>query len=80
MVMLIATTKFLDLIYVLKRLRLPGILITNISLMYRYLFLLLFEAERMSRARACREFRPAKLRIWHSNRNYLAMCARGWKV
>jgi cobalt/nickel transport system permease protein len=96
MVLLVASTRFLDLLNLLKRLRLPGILITNISLMYRYLFLLLFEAERMSRARSSREFKRERWRIWHSNatvighlfvrtskraeRIYAAMCARGWKI
>jgi cobalt/nickel transport system permease protein len=96
MVLLVATTRFLDLLNLLRRLHLPGILITNMSLMYRYLFLLLFEAERMSRARSSREFKRERWRIWHSNttvighlfvrtskraeRIYAAMCARGWKV
>ena len=96
MILLVASTIFLDLLNLLKRLRFPGILITNISLMYRYLFLLLFEAERMSRARSSREFKHERWRIWHSNatvighlfvrtskraeRIYAAMCARGWKV
>jgi cobalt/nickel transport system permease protein len=96
MVTLVASTRFLDLLNLLRRLRLPGILVTNISLMYRYLFLLLFEAERMSRARSSRTFKRERWRIWHSNatvighlfvrtskraeRIYAAMCARGWKV
>ncbi len=96
MVLLVASTRFLDLLTLLKRLRLPGILVTNISLMYRYLFLLLFEAERMSRARSSRVFKREQWRIWHSNatvighlfvrtskraeRIYAAMCARGWRV
>jgi cobalt/nickel transport system permease protein len=96
MVLLVASTRFLDLLTLLKRLRLPGILVTNISLMYRYLFLLLFETERISRARSSRTFRRERWRIWRSNatvighlfvrtskraeRIYAAMCARGWKV
>jgi cobalt/nickel transport system permease protein len=96
MVLLVASTRFLDLLSLLKRLRLPGILITNISLMYRYLFLLLSEAERMSKARSSREFKHERWRIWHSNatvighlfvrtakraeRIYAAMSARGWRV
>ena len=96
MVTLVASTRFLDLLNLLRRLRLPGILVTNISLMYRYLFLLLFEAERMGRARSSRVFKRERWRIWHSNatvighlfvrtskraeRIYAAMCARGWRV
>ncbi len=96
MILLVGSTRFLDLLFVLKRMRLPSILVTNIALMYRYLFLLLFEAERMSRARSSRTFKPERWHIWHSNatvighlfvrtskraeRIYAAMCARGWKV
>lgn len=96
MVLLVASTRFLDLLTVLKRLRLPGILITNIALMHRYLFLLLAESERMTRARSCREFTRNKWRVWHGNttvighlfvrtskraeRIYAAMCARGWRT
>jgi cobalt/nickel transport system permease protein len=96
MVLLVSSTRFMDLLNVLRKLRLPGILVTNISLMYRYLFLLLSEAERMSRARSSREFTRKRWRIWHGHttvighlfvrtskraeRIYAAMCARGWRV
>lgn len=96
MILLVASTRFLDLLSVLKRLRLPSILVTNIALMYRYLFLMLTEAERMSRARSSREFMRKKWHVWHGNatvighlfvrtskragRIYAAMCARGWRV
>jgi cobalt/nickel transport system permease protein len=96
MILLVASTRFLDLLFVLKRMRLPSILVTNIALMYRYLFLLLFEAGRMSRARSSREFTRSRWRVWHGHatvighlfvrtsqraeRIYAAMCARGWKV
>jgi len=96
MILLVASTRFLDLLSVLKRLRLPSVLVTNIALMYRYLFLLLAEAERMSRARSSREFTRKRRRVWHGNalilghlfvrtskraeRIYAAMCARGWPV
>jgi cobalt/nickel transport system permease protein len=48
------TTPFPDLLWALGRLRVPGILIAIISFMYRYLFTLEDEAQRLMRARASR--------------------------
>ncbi len=68
---------------------------TTLALMYRYLFVLMDEAERMQRARASRTFTKPGLRSWktlgtvvgqlfvrsseRAERIYSAMCARGWK-
>jgi cobalt/nickel transport system permease protein len=95
MVMLVASTRFFDILDALRRLHIPRILVTNISLMYRYLFILLSETERMVRARSSRTFIRKRLLVWRSNadlighlfvrtskraeRIYTAMCARGWK-
>jgi cobalt/nickel transport system permease protein len=75
--------------------RVPGLLITTIALMHRYLFVLADEAERMRRARASRTFARRRRFHWHTlasvagqlfiraseraERIYDAMCARGWK-
>ncbi len=48
------TTPFTDLLWALSRLHVPGTLIAIISFMYRYLFTLRDEAERLIRARASR--------------------------
>lgn len=48
------TTPFTDLVWALGCLRVPGMLVAIISFMYRYLFTLKEEAERMLRARAAR--------------------------
>ncbi len=48
------TTPFSEQLLVLRRLRVPMILVTTLALMYRYLFVLSDEAERMKRARASR--------------------------
>jgi cobalt/nickel transport system permease protein len=48
------TTPFTDLLWALSQLRVPGTLIAITSFMYRYLFTLLDEAERLIRARASR--------------------------
>jgi cobalt/nickel transport system permease protein len=80
---------------VLQRVRVPGLLITTIALMHRYLFVLADEAERMRRARLSRTFTRGKRFGWGSlatvvgqlfvraseraERIYDAMCARGWK-
>jgi cobalt/nickel transport system permease protein len=96
MVILIATTRFSDILRVFWSMRVPNVLVTTISLMYRYLFLILDEMIRMTRARASRTFSPGRWLTWHSFANvighlfvrtseraeriYAAMCARGWKT
>lgn len=89
------TTPFSQILQVLKRVRVPGLLITTIALMHRYLFVLADEAERMRRARASRTFVRQRGVRWQTlatviaqlfvraseraERIYDAMCARGWK-
>jgi cobalt/nickel transport system permease protein len=95
MILLSNTTPFADVLRVLKRLRVPSILITTLALMYRYLFVLVEETGRMSRARASRTFSRRRGLLWRSlasvvgqlfirsteraERIYAAMCARGWR-
>jgi cobalt/nickel transport system permease protein len=52
--LLAMTTPFADLLWALGSLRVPGALITIVSFMYRYLFTLRKEAERLIRARTAR--------------------------
>ena len=89
------TTPFSKILRVLERARVPGLLITTIALMHRYLFVLVEESERMRRARASRTFTGGRRTRWQSlatvvgqlfiraseraERIYDAMCARGWK-
>jgi cobalt/nickel transport system permease protein len=89
------TTPFSEILRVLQRVRVPALLITTMALMHRYLFVLADEAERMSRARSSRTFRPNRRLHWQTlatvvgqlfirateraERIYDAMCARGWK-
>lgn len=56
-ILLTATTKFSDLAHGLRHLRVPLILISILSFMYRYLFVLGEEAERLLQARAARSAR-----------------------
>ncbi|HSW32663.1 MAG TPA: cobalt ECF transporter T component CbiQ [Steroidobacteraceae bacterium] len=95
MVLLTATTRFSDLLGVLWRARVPALLVTTLALMYRYLFVLVEEMERMQRARRSRTFTAGRRTVWRGSaevagqlfvrtseraeRVYLAMCARGWK-
>ncbi|HMO58795.1 MAG TPA: cobalt ECF transporter T component CbiQ [Roseiflexaceae bacterium] len=51
---LVATTHFIDLIQALRALRLPAVLVALLAFAYRYLFVLIEEAQRMLRARAVR--------------------------
>jgi cobalt/nickel transport system permease protein len=95
MVLLSNTTRFSDLLRVLKAVRLPALLVTTLSLMYRYVFVLADEAQRMQRARLSRTFTPQRAWVWRNlatvvsrlfvrsseraERVYAAMCARGWR-
>ena len=94
-VLLSNTTPFTEMLRVLKRLRVPWMFVTTLTLMHRYLFVLADEAERMRRARACRTFTRGRRFEWQragdgagaafhprserAERIYDAMCARGWK-
>ena len=89
------TTPFSRILRVLQAARVPGLLITTLALMHRYLFVLVEEAERMRRARASRTFIHGRRAHWRTHstvvgqlfvraseraeRIYDAMCARGWK-
>jgi cobalt/nickel transport system permease protein len=53
-ILLSATTKFPDLMHALRHLKIPTVLVSTISFMYRYLFVLLEEARRLIRARSAR--------------------------
>lgn len=53
-ILLSATTPFPDLIHALRHLKIPTILVSTISFMYRYLFVLVDEARRLIRARSAR--------------------------
>lgn len=57
-ILLTATTQFPDLIHALHHLRVPNILVSIISFMYRYLFELANEAGRLLRARESRSAVP----------------------
>ncbi len=93
MVLLSNTTPFASLLRVLRAMRVPGLLVMTLSLMYRYLFVLTDEAQRMKRARMSRTFKTGRTWTWHTmstvvsqlfvraseraERIYAAMCARG---
>jgi cobalt/nickel transport system permease protein len=95
MVLLSSTTPFSSLLRVLQSMRAPALLVTTLSLMYRYLFVLVDEAQRMKRARMSRTFTAARTWQWRTmatvagqlfiraseraERIYAAMCARGAK-
>lgn len=95
-ILLANTTPFSEILRVLRRVRLPPLLVTTLALMYRYVFVLVDETERLGRARACRTFRRDRGHLWRSaagvigevfvrsteraERIYAAMCARGWKA
>lgn len=53
-ILLTATTSFPDLTHAMRHLKVPAVLVAIISFMYRYLFVLVDEAQRLLRARASR--------------------------
>ncbi|RME91312.1 MAG: cobalt ECF transporter T component CbiQ [Anaerolineae bacterium] len=53
-ILLIATTRFPDLLHALEHLHLPSLLVTTIAFLYRYMFVLTDEVLRMTRARQAR--------------------------
>ncbi len=95
MILLSNTTPFSGLLEVFRRLGAPALLVTLLALMYRYLFVLIDEAERMQRARVSRTFTKGRTHVWRllatvvsqlfirsserAERIYSAMCARGWR-
>jgi cobalt/nickel transport system permease protein len=95
MIVLSSTTPFAALLQVLRRLRTPAMFVTTLALLYRYLFLLVDESQRLARARASRTLVPSRRRTWgllgtglgmlfvrsseRAERIYAAMLARGWK-
>jgi cobalt/nickel transport system permease protein len=94
-IVLIHTTSFSAILRTLQALRVPGLLVTTMVLMQRYLFVLSDEAMRMRRARASRTFSRGRRFEWQvlssvvgqlflrasdrAERIYNAMCSRGWK-
>lgn len=94
-ILLSNTTPFAELLNTLRRIGLPRLLVTILALMYRYIFVLIDEAERLNRARESRTFSESRLQKWYSlaslvgqlfvrsteraERIFAAMLARGWK-
>ncbi|MCS7049747.1 MAG: cobalt ECF transporter T component CbiQ [Verrucomicrobiae bacterium] len=95
MVLLANTTPFAELLSVVRRAGVPALLVTTLALLYRYLFVLVDEAQRMHRARRARTFHRGRVGVWRdlgmiigqlfvrsterAERIYAAMLARGWK-
>ena len=93
--MLSSTTPFSQVLLVLRRAHVPALLITTLTLMHRYLFVLAEEEQRMRRARASRTLVATRRLHWRvlgtvvghlflraserAERIYDAMCARGWQ-
>lgn len=95
MILLSNTTPFSRILGVLRALHVPALLLTILALMYRYLFVMIDQTQRMRRARLSRTFTSSRSRDWRhagtligqlfirtserADRVYDAMCARGWK-
>lgn len=62
--LLASTTQFPDLMHGLERLHVPAFFTTVTAFMYRYIFIIVDEAERMKRARDSRNYQGRW--IWHA--------------
>jgi cobalt/nickel transport system permease protein len=94
MVVFTAATPFSEMLRVFRALHVPGLLVTTLALMHRYVFVLSDESLRMRRARRSRTFGQRKRMEWRTlssvigmlfvrasdraDRIYDAMRARGW--
>jgi len=92
MVVLSSATRFSDLLWALKSLGVPSLIILLFSFMYRYAYLFLDEAMRMERARQARSFRKTgRIRVFahmlgvlflrayeRGERIYASMLSRGF--
>ena len=94
-VLLGATTSFPDVLHALERLKTPRLLVLIAAFMYRYLFTIVDEVQRMRAALAARGYAPRHalqvqaigrvatalfLRTYErAERVHLAMLARGWR-
>jgi cobalt/nickel transport system permease protein len=71
MALIANTTRFDHIVRVMKALNMPTLLVTTISLMYRYLFVLSDETRRMRRARQARTLQKDKVLTWRLNANII---------
>ena len=66
---------FIELLGLLRSLHFPGVFVTTIALLYRYLFVLTDQAGKMMRARASRTFVPGRRKAWILNSGVVGMLA-----
>jgi cobalt/nickel transport system permease protein len=64
--LLVATTPFPELLKAMRTLRVPAVLVTIVSFTYRYLFVLVDEAQRLQRAREARSAGAGGTALWRS--------------
>jgi cobalt/nickel transport system permease protein len=92
--LLVQVTPFRTLLIAMRRLGMPGTLVATLQFMYRYLFVLIEELDRMVTARRARTFRRSGRLDWglltgligilflrafeRAERVHAAMLARGW--
>jgi cobalt/nickel transport system permease protein len=67
------TTPFQDILAVLRRARIPEVLVLTLGLLHRYLFVLLDETQRMRRARAARTWRSGRWEAWRALSSVVAV-------
>ena len=71
--LLVHSTPVSELLRALRRLRVPEVLCTTISLLHRYSFVLADESRRMRRARAGRTLRVSRWALWAALGNSLGL-------
>ena len=89
------TTPFAEALRILRQCHVPPVVVTLLALMYRYIFVLIDETQRMRRAKSSRTFAKGRARSWklaasiigqlflrsteRAERIFAAMSARGWR-
>jgi cobalt/nickel transport system permease protein len=67
------TTPFQDILGVLRRARVPGVLVVTLALLARYVHVLIEETQRMRRARAARTWRTSRWGSWKALASVIAV-------
>jgi cobalt/nickel transport system permease protein len=95
MLLLSNTTAFTEILRMLRTVKVPALLLTTLALLYRYLFVLVEESDRVRIARTSRVFAGSRRLTWRvlggvigelfvrstirAERVYAAMVSRGWR-
>jgi cobalt/nickel transport system permease protein len=67
------TTPFQEVLAVIRRAKVPAVLVATLALLYRYLYVVVEETQRMRRARAARTWSPRQRGSWSGLSSVIAL-------